>query len=76
LVLRAWPVLTQRGGVLVTVKDAARRASARWPFGHPWPRLRAPPGGCLAGTKKRPLSAEPRNTTKWVARTIQARGGR
>jgi hypothetical protein len=33
-------------------------------------------GRCLAGTKKRPLSAEPRNPTKWVAKTIQARGGR
>jgi hypothetical protein len=44
--LRAWPVLTQRGGVLVTVKDAVRRASARWAFR---PSLTATARGALAG---------------------------
>jgi len=72
--LRTWPVPIQRGTGLAAVKNAVRRASAQWPGGHPWPRLRALPWGCQAGTRKRPLSAEPGNTTRWVAKAIQARG--
>src|SRR5208283_5357099 len=59
------PVLVQPGAVLATVKDAARRASSR---GGLRPSLtaaaRGRPGGRQAGTKKRPLAAEPRNATK------------
>ena len=50
--------------MLAAVKDAARRARARWPAkGRAIlePRLRAAPWELQAGTKKRP-PAEPRNT--------------
>ena len=33
MVLRTWPVLTQRGAVLAAVKDAARRSAMA--CGHP-----------------------------------------
>jgi len=35
LVVRIGSILFEPGVVLAAVKDAARRACARWPFGHP-----------------------------------------
>ena len=71
------PVLVQPGAVLATVKDATRRASSR---GGLRPSLtaaaRGRPGGRQAGTKKRPLAAEPRNARRWVASVGQARARR
>jgi len=48
------PVLLESGAVLAAVKDAARRASARWPAAILDRRCARRPAGRQAGTKKRP----------------------
>ena len=48
------PVLLEPGAVLAAIKDAARRASARWPAAILDRCCARRPAGCQAGTNKRP----------------------